>query len=225
MNGPHRHPIIAGGLIAALMLSSIPIGGAGTARADERDLRCESRDGRYRYCSVDTDNRVSLTRQLSRQRCQLWSNWGYDKRGVWVDRGCRAEFRVGKDGGLSGGQAAAIGAVAGAVIIGAVIAKKKGGDKDQDKDSGRHSSLPSWASGTYRGYDRGWNGDIELTVYEGSAVEGFVVGRDNDRFTGRFEKDRLYLGPDEFKVKEDGDGFTAKHVRDSSREIKFKRVN
>lgn len=216
MNGPHRHPAVAGGVIVAMLLSCAPI----PAVAGEDSLRCESRNGRYRYCRVETDNRVTLTRQLSRQRCVLWSTWGYDKRGVWVDNGCRGEFRTGRDGGLSGGQAAAIGGIAAAVIIGAVIANKAG--KDNDKDRSR--DLPAWANGTYRGFDRGWNGDIELTVYSGSAVEGFVVGRESDRFTGRFEKDRLFLGPDEFKVKPDGDGFVAKHVRDSAREIRFRKV-
>jgi len=23
-------------------------------------------------------------------------SWGYDNRGIWVDRGCRAEFNVGR---------------------------------------------------------------------------------------------------------------------------------
>jgi hypothetical protein len=217
MNGPHRHPAVAGGVIVAMLIACVPL----PARADEDVVRCESQNGRYRSCRVETDNRVTLTRQLSRQRCVLWSTWGYDRRGVWVDNGCRAEFRAGRDG-LSGGQAAAIGAIAGAVILGAVIANKAGKDNDTDKDRSR--DLPAWANGTYRGYDRGWNGDIQLTVYSGSAVEGFIVGRDADRFTGRFEKDRLFLGPDEFKVKQDGDGFVARHIRDSDREIRFRRV-
>lgn len=210
--------LAARGTLAAMLFSLLPV----PAGADDREIRCESNNGRYRYCRIDTDNRVTITRQLSNRRCVLWENWGYDKRGVWVDRGCRGEFRVGRDGGLSGGQAAAIGAIAGAVILGAVIANKKN-NNDKD-DSRRNSSLPDWAGGTYRGYDSGWNGDIELTVYETSAIEGFVVGRDSDRFTGRFEKDRLFLGPDEFKVKADGDGFVARHVRDSKREIRFRRV-
>jgi hypothetical protein len=215
-----RYRRAAQGALAAMVLSLLPV----PAGADERGLRCESNNGRYRYCRVDTDNRVSITRQLSSRRCILWQNWGYDRRGVWVDRGCRAEFRVGRDGGISGGQAAAIGAIAGAVILGAVIANKKGDSNDRGNEN-RDPSLPDWVGGTYRGFDSGWNGDIELTVYSTSAVEGVVVGRDNDRFTGRFEKDRLFLGPDEFKVKADGDGFIAKHVRDSKREIRFRKVN
>lgn len=203
----HVRPLIAGLVAAALLAPALP------ARADEDTVRCESRDYRYRYCRADTDSRVTLVRELSKRRCQIWSDWGYDKRGVWVDNGCRAEFRVGRSG-LSGGQAAAVGgAVAGAVILGAILASR----------SDKHEDVPDWAPGVYRGYDSGWRGEVELTIHNASAVEGFVVDRD-DRFTGRFDRDRLFLGPDEFRVTRDGNGFRAKHTRDSGREIQFKRV-
>jgi hypothetical protein len=54
-------------------------------------VRCES-DGGYQYCRADTRNGVRLYRQLSRSSCQYNNTWGYDRRGVWVDNGCRAEF-------------------------------------------------------------------------------------------------------------------------------------
>ena len=66
----------------------------------DRTINCESHNYRYRYCRVDTDNRVRLERQISvASRCRFGDTWGYDSRGVWVDRGCQAEFRVGRDGG------------------------------------------------------------------------------------------------------------------------------
>lgn len=62
--------------------------------ADET-LRCDSEDGRQRYCPVDTRGaRIELTRQFSRSECRFGRNWGYDRRGVWVNGGCRAEFTV-----------------------------------------------------------------------------------------------------------------------------------
>ncbi len=203
------YAVVTWTLVSTFVLGAIPL------RADEETLRCESSRNRYRYCRADTDNRVTLTRERSRRRCVLWSTWGYDKRGVWVDNGCRAEFRVGK-GGLSGGQTAAIVGVAGAIIAGTAIAVHKGKKDPQ---------LPTWAEGRYRGHDQRWNGDIQLEVFSSGAVEGFVTQRDSERFTGRFENDRLYLGPDEFKVSRDGDGFKARDTRDSRREIKFQRVN
>lgn len=57
-------------------------------------LRCESDDNRQRRCSADIRSRVELVRQLSSTRCIQGSNWGWDRGGVWVDRGCRAEFLI-----------------------------------------------------------------------------------------------------------------------------------
>lgn len=65
----------------------------GPAIADQR-IRCESIDGRQNYCSADTRGGVRLARQLSRSDCYEGRTWGYDRRGVWVSEGCRAEFIV-----------------------------------------------------------------------------------------------------------------------------------
>ena len=58
-------------------------------------IRCSSDDGRRNYCAADTNNGVRLTRQISGSPCQEGQTWGYDRRGIWVDRGCRAEFEIG----------------------------------------------------------------------------------------------------------------------------------
>ncbi|GAA4864837.1 DUF3011 domain-containing protein [Luteimonas vadosa] len=58
-------------------------------------IRCESNDGRARTCPVDTRGGVRLTRRLSDSACIQGQTWGYDARGIWVTRGCRAEFQVG----------------------------------------------------------------------------------------------------------------------------------
>lgn len=57
-------------------------------------IRCESNDGRGRHCEVRVSRGVQLVRQLSRSACTEGRSWGWDQRGVWVDRGCRAEFNV-----------------------------------------------------------------------------------------------------------------------------------
>jgi hypothetical protein len=57
-------------------------------------VRCESIDGRSRECSADVRRGVRLSRQLSDTRCVEGQNWGWDRRGIWVTRGCRAEFEV-----------------------------------------------------------------------------------------------------------------------------------
>jgi hypothetical protein len=57
-------------------------------------ITCSSDNGQRVNCGVDTRNGVRMLRQLSDARCEEGATWGYDARGVWVDRGCRAEFEV-----------------------------------------------------------------------------------------------------------------------------------
>ena len=62
-------------------------------------IRCESLDRRDSYCPADTRRGVHLVRDLSGGRCRIGSSWGYDRGGIWVDRGCRAEFEIGRYSG------------------------------------------------------------------------------------------------------------------------------
>ncbi|HWW61994.1 MAG TPA: DUF3011 domain-containing protein [Thermoanaerobaculia bacterium] len=56
---------------------------------------CESKDGRRHRCATDTIGEITLARQLSRKNsCVENRGWGYDDKGIWVDRGCRAEFLI-----------------------------------------------------------------------------------------------------------------------------------
>ncbi len=83
--------------------SGIAGGGRRPGSSDEGNLptatgetfTCESRDGRRRYCAADLRGRsVAVVRNISREPCAEGSNFGVDRRGVWVDGGCRAEFRI-----------------------------------------------------------------------------------------------------------------------------------
>lgn len=70
-------------------------------RGDESNGRlvsCSSDDGRRRYCDADTRGGVRLVRQRSDVACERGRSWGFDNRGIWVDRGCRADFALGEDG-------------------------------------------------------------------------------------------------------------------------------
>lgn len=62
-------------------------------------IRVESEDGRYRARNVDTRGGVRLVRKLSDSPCIQGRTWGYDRNRIWVDRGCRAIFEVGRDNG------------------------------------------------------------------------------------------------------------------------------
>ena len=62
--------------------------------AAARVIVCSSDDGRRRYCDVAPGMNVRLSRQVSGSPCREGFSWGRDDRGLWVDRGCRAEFEV-----------------------------------------------------------------------------------------------------------------------------------
>jgi hypothetical protein len=74
----------------------------GQDRRDSGDnsyrVTCSSNDGRHEVCEADTRGGVRMIRQLSGSACEQGRTWGYDRRGIWVDRGCRAEFEV-RNGG------------------------------------------------------------------------------------------------------------------------------
>ena len=58
-------------------------------------IRCESRDGRQRFCRVPGGLReANIERRISNAGCDYGYSWGFRRDGVWVDRGCRADFVV-----------------------------------------------------------------------------------------------------------------------------------
>jgi hypothetical protein len=57
-------------------------------------LVCASRDGRRSWCPLPRGGDVQLRRQLSRAACVRGHSWDAARAGLWVDRGCRAEFEV-----------------------------------------------------------------------------------------------------------------------------------
>jgi hypothetical protein len=74
------------GIIALMAMAARP------ARA--QSITCSSDNGRRNFCPVDTRGGVQMVRQRSDARCIQGSTWGFDRRGIWVDRGCRADFIV-----------------------------------------------------------------------------------------------------------------------------------
>ncbi len=62
-------------------------------------ITCASNSGDRVWCDADTRNGVSLVRQISGSPCRQGETWGWDDRGIWVDRGCRAEFTVNQSSG------------------------------------------------------------------------------------------------------------------------------
>ncbi len=66
-------------------------GGGGVQR-----VTCSSDDGKRNRCNADTSRGVQMVNQRSGSPCVQGQTWGYDRRGIWVDRGCRADFAVGR---------------------------------------------------------------------------------------------------------------------------------
>jgi len=79
--------------LAALLftLSLSPMSFAGQFRG--QTITCSSNSGRRSWCNVPRGN-VTLNRQISGAPCIQGQTWGRDNRGLWVDRGCPAEFLV-----------------------------------------------------------------------------------------------------------------------------------
>jgi len=57
-------------------------------------LECVS-DGARQHCDAGTSAGVVLTHPTAAAPCVMGESWGYDATGVWVDKGCRAEFLLG----------------------------------------------------------------------------------------------------------------------------------
>jgi hypothetical protein len=73
------------------------------AHAQGQTIYCASDDGRRNYCSANTNGGVRLVNQRSGSPCVQGQTWGFDRSGIWVDRGCRAEFTVNSNYGWGGG--------------------------------------------------------------------------------------------------------------------------
>jgi hypothetical protein len=58
-----------------------------------RWVRCESRDYTQTRCATGGRS-AQLVRQVSRAPCIEGQTWGWARRGIWVDRGCAADFEV-----------------------------------------------------------------------------------------------------------------------------------
>ena len=80
-------------LMSALGIIALAMTAAPVARA--QTITCSSDNMRRNYCPVNTNGaQIRLVRQRSDARCIQGSTWGWDRRGIWVDRGCRADFVI-----------------------------------------------------------------------------------------------------------------------------------
>ena len=174
-------------------------------------IRCESYNMGYRFCRADTDNRVEIARQISNTNCVLDRNWGYSRNGVWVNRGCGADFRVGRGGSSSDKTAAA---VVGLIGLAAIAAAASNQNKQSQED------VSAWAVGTFTGYDDREGTDVTLRIMPGGSVSG-RAGR--NEFSGSLDGTRLQAGRHAFRISRSGNGFLAVDERDSGHRVVFQR--
>ena len=72
--------------------------GNGGYDSDDRvqNIYCASDDGRRHTCAANTSSgNVRLVNEKSGLNCVQGRTWGFTRAGIWVDRGCRADFEVG----------------------------------------------------------------------------------------------------------------------------------
>jgi len=141
----HKHPARA--LAASLALLMMPAAWA------DYTVRCGSDGHRYRACRLQEPGYVTLQKKISGASCDKGRSWDFNRREIWVDDGCEADFRVethghsqgGGSGGSSGSDggkaaAAAVGVLAGAVILGALAHNKDHVDDEKYRDDNYHGS-------------------------------------------------------------------------------------
>jgi hypothetical protein len=66
-------------------------------------VRCESPNNKRQQCRAETRYGVQVGRQLSDTACIRGKNWDYDRDGIWVWGGCRADFNVAVDSNAPNG--------------------------------------------------------------------------------------------------------------------------
>ena len=113
--------------VALAMILGNPESGSLTVPKAEAatKLVCSSVNFEYSYCRVDTRRGVRLGQQLSSASCVQGRSWGTDPRGIWVDRGCSAQFVVSTG---DNGAGAVVGAVIVGGILGAILSDSGSGD-------------------------------------------------------------------------------------------------
>lgn len=201
--------------VAVLVCTSL-VTGPMPAVAAETTLRCTSHGLRYSYCRVDTDNSVQLERSHGFWECRQGHSWGYDSNGVWVDHGCDGEFRVGRSERHGRDKAIAAGAAVAGIALIAALASQSNKQQQQQQSA----EVPSWAVGTFTGYDAVEGAEVELTILPGGRISG-RAGR--TPFEGSLAGSVLKTERQMFRVERQGNGFVAVDERDASHRVSFRR--
>lgn len=200
----------------------------GTALAD-RKIRCESHDYKYKECSLPDHGYVYLSKQLSHTECRQGRNWDFDRRHIWVDDGCAAEFVVESrhhtDDHKDHHGAEAVAAVAALAVIAAVASSAAHEDEDKHQDTnyyhGGHSSyVPKWLVGDWVGYNMQQQTEVALKIDANGRAKATVKGV---HLNGYVNDERLYIGDAQFYLDKAGSGFNTTQVGHKLNQVHYHR--
>lgn len=203
-------------------------------------INCASEGGRHNTCTLREPGYVTLVRQISGARCEQGRSWDYDRREIWVDRGCEAEFRVetwsqpygtssaSQGSGSSANSAVvAAGVIAGAAILGALVNNKDHQDdykyRDQNYYGPRHTSyVPGWMIGTFRGYNPMYGAEVKMTIRPDGRMAAISSGQ---TINGYVNDGQLHVGNVIFDIDQTRDGFVTSQKGDRHNEVRYHRTN
>jgi hypothetical protein len=227
-------------------LTGLSMVGVSPVAANERHITCGSLNYGYNYCRIYTGGRARLVHQISHKPCTEGDTWGYDSQGIWVDKGCRADFVVdeaygsGWNGGYNNGYnsrhdysssshhddddniGAALGVAAGVAILGAILGSAGSSETSTNSHyEDRHNSrIPSWAIGTFQGHNSKYNSEVELTITPSGQVYTVLDGH---RYNGTFDGRILRVGDASFEVERTNDGLTTIQEGDYRNKVHYYR--
>jgi len=62
----------------------------------QQTFKCEANNQNRKYCGTYRPGEIRLQQQISGSPCIEGQTWGVDREGLWVERGCRAVFVIGR---------------------------------------------------------------------------------------------------------------------------------
>lgn len=200
-----------------------------TAVYADYTLRCGRVGGHHNTCRLSQPGYVTLERRISGASCDQGRSWDYDRREIWVDRGCEADFRVETHGESSSGNrdaAKVAGAVAAVAILGALVANKDHVDdgryRDQNYYGSRHTSyVPGWMVGTFRGYNSQFGADVEMRIDSDGRMTAQTRG---ETLRGWINGGELHVGGAVFSIDQTREGFVTAQRGDRFNEVRYRRV-
>jgi len=189
-------------------------------------VHCASSGYKYTTCRLSEPGYVTVERQRSSSACTKGRSWDYDRREIWVDDGCAADFRVQTQDNHKKDAAVAAGVVVGAALLGALLSNKDVVDdhkyRDESYYGSRHTSyVPSWLVGTFAGYNPQYGANVSMIV----SADGQVTANAGGQVVkGYINDERLHVGNVVFAIDQTREGFITAQVGDRHNEVRYRRV-